>query len=111
MTSPRQSTATHISNHIHEWRQRRCLIKAMIPYQFLNVWFVKSLLPPIVWDVVMEGVTTEEEVISHAQYLDLVYSQYGVLYGIIKDAPRPSLDPSRPTSSSHVDGVIGTLKT
>ena len=34
-----------------------------------------------------------------------------MLYDIIKDDPQPSLDPSRPTSSRHVDGVIGTLET
>ena len=83
----------------------------MIPNQFLTDWFVKYILPPIAWDVAMGGVTTEEESISHAQYLDLVYSQYGLLYDIIKDVPHPSLDPSRPTSFGHADGVIGTLET
>jgi hypothetical protein len=57
------------------------------------------------------GVTIEEEgAISHTQYLDLVYSQSRVLYDIIKDYTHPSLDPSPPTSSVHVDGVIGTLE-
>ena len=82
----------------------------MILDQFLTDWFVKSLLPPIAQDVAMGGVTTEEEAIFLAQYLNLVYSQSWVLYDIIKDAPCSSLDPSRPTSSGHVDGVIATLE-
>ena len=87
LTSLRQSTSTHISNHIHEWRRCRSLIKAQIPYQFLTYLFVKSLLPPIAHDIVVGGVTIEEQAIARAQYLDLVYSQFGVLYDIIKDAP------------------------
>ena len=83
----------------------------MIVDQFLTNWFVKSLLPPISRDVTMGGVTKEEEVISRAQYLNLVYSQSGVLYDIIKYAPHTSLYPSLPTSSGHVDGVIGKLET
>ena len=31
LTSLRQNTATHISDHIHEWRRRRRLVKAPIP--------------------------------------------------------------------------------
>ena len=47
LTSLQQTTSTHISDHIHEWRQRWRLIKAPIPNQFLVDWFTKSLLPPI----------------------------------------------------------------
>ena len=47
LTSPRQDTSTHISDHIHEWRRRRGLIKAPIPNQLLADWFTKYLLPPI----------------------------------------------------------------
>ena len=46
----------------------------MILDQLLTDWFVKSFLQPIARDVVIRGVTTEEEAISHTQYLDLVYS-------------------------------------
>ena len=31
LSSFKQSSATHISNHIHEWRRRRCLIKLNLP--------------------------------------------------------------------------------
>ena len=69
----------------------------MILDQFLTNWFVKSLLPLFAQDVVMGVVTTEEEAIAHTQYLNLVYSQLGVLYDILRYAPHPLLDPSRPT--------------
>ena len=52
-------------------------------------WFTKSLLPKISWDVSMSGVVTEEDVIRHAQHLDLIYSQSGTLYDIIRNAPYP----------------------
>ena len=58
---------------------------------------VVGTTPPIVRDVAMGGVTTKEQAIAHAQYLDLVYSQSSVLYDIIKDAPRPSIDPNQST--------------
>ena len=74
LTSLHQNTSTHISDHIHEWRRWRRLIKAPIPYQLLADWFTKYLLPPISRDVAMGGVVTEEHAISRAQYLDLVYS-------------------------------------
>jgi hypothetical protein len=50
-------------------------------------------------------------VISHSQYLDLVYSQMGTLYDLIPDAPHPSKNPTPtpPVSSHVVDGVIGTF--
>ena len=59
LTSLRLNTSTHISDHIHEWRRRRRLIKAPIPDQLLAAWFTKSLLPPIARDVAMSGVVTE----------------------------------------------------
>ena len=46
-----QEKATHISDHIQEWRRRKRLIKAFIPPEFLLEWFLKSLLPYIAKDV------------------------------------------------------------
>jgi hypothetical protein len=66
LTSLQQSSSTHIFNHIHEWRQRRQMIKAPIPNQLLADWFTNSLSPPIAHDVVMGNVVTEEQVINHA---------------------------------------------
>jgi hypothetical protein len=91
LTSLRQTNSVHISDHIHEWRRRRRLIKAIIPDQLLAEWFTKSLLPPIARDVSMGGVVTEEEAIARAQYLDLVYSQSGTLYELIPNATVPLL--------------------
>ena len=68
LTSLRQKTSTHISNHIHEWKMQRRLIKAPIPDQLLADWFTKSLLPHISWDVAMGGAITEEQAISRDQY-------------------------------------------
>ena len=64
LTSLRQNTSTHNSDHIHEWRRRRRLIKALIPDQLLADWFTKSLLPPIAQNVAMGSAVTEEQAIS-----------------------------------------------
>lgn len=58
------------------------------------------------------GVVTEEKVIAHIQYLDLIYTQSGTLYDKIPDAPRPKFyipPPPKSNKDSHAgDGVIGT---
>jgi hypothetical protein len=69
-------------------------------------WFTKSLLSLITRDIAMGGVFTEEEAIARAQYLDLVYSQSGTLYELFPNAPRPS----KPSSTAHTDGFIGSIK-
>jgi hypothetical protein len=111
LTSLRQTNSVHISDHIHEWRRRRRMIKVIIPDILLAKWFTKSLLPPITPNVTMDGTVTKEETISWAQYLDFVYSQSGTLYDLLLNAARANTDPSKPSSSSHVDGVIGSIKT
>ena len=60
LNSLRQNTSKHISDHIHEWRRCRRLIKDPILDQLLADWFMKSLLPPITRDVAMGSVVTEE---------------------------------------------------
>lgn len=52
---------------------------------------------------------TEEQVISRAQYLDLIYTQFGTLYEKIPDPPRTlNVVPSTLGKESHVvDGIIG----
>jgi hypothetical protein len=113
LSSFKQSSPTHISDHIHEWRRRRCLIKVPLLDQLLAEWFTKSLIGPIARDVSMGGVIIKDHVISHAQYLDLVYSQTSTLYDLIPDAPRPSTNPTPtpPVASHVVDGMIGTFHT
>ena len=58
----------------------------------------------------MGGAVTEEQAISRAQYLDLVYSQSVTLYDLIPQAPRPSTDPAKPPAETPVDGVIGSIQ-
>jgi hypothetical protein len=62
-------------------------------------------------DIAMGGVVTEEQVISRAQYLDLVYSQMGTLYDLLPDVPRPSTSATSttPVASHAADNVIGTF--
>ena len=61
-----QDKATHILDHIQEWRIWKRLIKAFIPSEFLLEWFLKSLLPYIVKDVSTSGVQNEEQAIFRA---------------------------------------------
>ena len=46
-----KNKATHIYDHIQEWRRRKRLIKANIPPEFLLEWFLKYFLPYISKDV------------------------------------------------------------
>jgi hypothetical protein len=111
LSSFKQTKATHISDHIHEWRWRRHLIKLELFDQLLAEWFMKSFMNNISHDITMGGVVMEEQAISRAQYLDLVYSQMGTLYDLLPDVPHPSTfaTSTTPTASHVVDGVIGTF--
>ena len=44
----------------------------------------------------MGGGVTKEQPISHAQYLELVYSQSDTLYELIPHAPQTTYNPSKP---------------
>jgi hypothetical protein len=111
LSSFKQNKATHISDHIHEWKQRRRLIKLELPNQLLAEWFTKSFVNDIGRDIAMGGVVTEEKAISRAQYLDLVYSKTGTLYDLLPDLPHPSTSATSttPAASHAVDCVIGTF--
>lgn len=61
LTSLKKNTATHISDHIHEWRHRRFMIKFEIVDQLLTEWFTKSFVAPIACDIAMGGCITEEK--------------------------------------------------
>jgi hypothetical protein len=87
------------------------MIKVIIPDILLTEWFTKLLLPPIARDVAMGGAVTEEETIAQTQYLDLVYSQSGTLYDLLPNVAQANANPSKSSSSSHADGVIGSVKT
>ena len=71
---------------------------------------MKYLFPPISQDVAMGGAITKEQEISHAQYLDLVYSQSGTLYDLISQVPHPNTDPINPPVETLVDGVVGSIQ-
>jgi hypothetical protein len=43
ITDLRQTTSTHISNHIHEWNRQRILCKIEVTKELLLYWFIKSL--------------------------------------------------------------------
>jgi hypothetical protein len=112
LSSFKQNKATHISDHIHEGRWRQRLIKIELPDQLLAEWFTKSFVNDIGRDIAMGGVVTEEKAISHAQYLDLVYSQTGTLYDLLLDLPHPSTSATSttPATSHATNGVIGTFQ-
>ena len=60
LSSFKQTKATHISDHIHEWRRRRHLIKLELPDQLLAEWFTKSFVNDIGRDIAMGVVVMEE---------------------------------------------------
>ena len=58
----------------------------------------------------MGGAITEDQAISRSQYIDLVYSQYGTLYDLVPQAPRPSTDPAKPPAETPIDGIVGSIQ-
>jgi len=62
-------------------------------------------------DVAMLGAITKEDIIRHAQHLDLIYSQSDTLYDIIPQAPQPLNDKPRTVPRPHVDGMIDYVST
>jgi hypothetical protein len=46
-----------------------------------------------------------------AQQFELIYSQSGLLYTILPDAPRSILDKTRQRVGPHVDGIVGSTQT
>ena len=58
----------------------------------------------------MGSVITEEQAISQAQYLELVYSQSGTLYDLIPQAPRLSTVPAKPLVEVPIDGIVGSIQ-
>ena len=87
LTSLKQDRATHISDHIREWRRRCRMIKFEILVQLLTHWFTTSFVNQIAKDITVGVCVTEEQAISYAQYLNLVYSQSDALYDIFPDDP------------------------
>jgi hypothetical protein len=79
----KQSLSTHITDHIHEWHQRRSLCKAETTKEQCLNWFLRSLICILAKDVASTFPQTEEESISKAQQYNLIYAQSGYLYTVL----------------------------
>jgi hypothetical protein len=104
----KQTSATHIADHIHEWRRRRSLCKAETTKQQCLDWFLRSLVSLLGKDVASTFPQSEEEAISKAQQYDLIYAQSGYLYTVLPDLPKPvPFGQDKPGMSHSADGLIG----
>ena len=83
----------------------------LAPLAFLLEWFLKSLVPQLSKDVATSGVFSEGNAIMRAQQFELIYSQSGLLYTILPDAPRSILDKTRQRAGPHADGIVGSAQT
>jgi hypothetical protein len=63
----KQASATHIVDHIHEWRRRHSLCKAKATKQQCLNWFLKSLVSLLAKYVATTFPQSKEEAISKAQ--------------------------------------------
>jgi hypothetical protein len=68
------------------------------------------LVPQLSKDVATFGVFSEEDAIMRAQQFELIYSQSGLLYTILPDAPRSILDKTRQRVGPHADGIVGSAQ-
>jgi hypothetical protein len=87
------------------------LIKVPVPPAFMLEWFIKSLVPQLSKDVATSKVFFEEDAIMRAQQFELIYSQSGLLYNILPDAPRSILEKTRQRVGPHADGIVGSVQT
>jgi hypothetical protein len=62
----KQTSATHIADHIHEWHWRPSLCKVETIKQQCLDWFLRSLIPLLAKDVTSTFPQSEEEAISKA---------------------------------------------
>jgi hypothetical protein len=106
-----QTKVDHISYHIREWRHRKSLIKVPVPPSFLLKWFLKSLVPQFSKDIMTSGLFSKEDAIMKAQQLEIIYSQSGLLYEILLDAPHSILDKTRQRVGPHANGIVGSTQT
>jgi hypothetical protein len=56
-------------------------------------------------------VFSKEQAIFRAQQLKLIYSQSSILYEIMMNALRSTLELENPKSNPHVDGIMGYAQT
>jgi hypothetical protein len=104
----KQTSATHIVDHIHEWHRQCNLCKAETTKQQCLDWFLRSLVSLLGKDVASTFPQYEEEAISKSQQYDLIYTQSGYLYTILPDLPKPMPFGQDKLRMSHsIDGLIG----
>jgi hypothetical protein len=82
-----------------------------VPLAFLLEWFLKSLFPQLSKDIMTSRVFFEEDTIMRAQQFELIYSQSGLLYNILPDAPHSILDKTRQRAGPHAEGIVGSTQT
>jgi hypothetical protein len=70
----KQTSATHITDHIHEWHWRCSLCKAETTKQQCLDWFLRSLVSLLPKYVASTFPQYEEEAIKKAQQYDLIYA-------------------------------------
>jgi hypothetical protein len=73
-------------------------------------WFLKSLVPCISKDITNFGVLLEKEAIMRVQQLELIYSQYGMLYEILSNAPQSILGKAKQKFGPHANGIVGSTQ-
>jgi hypothetical protein len=103
-----KTKAIHISYHIRKWSHHKSLIKVKVPPAFFLEWFLKSLVPCVCKYIATFRVFYEEEDIMRDQQLELIYSQLGMLYDILHEAPRSTIDLTKSKSGPHADGIVGS---
>ena len=60
-------------------------------------------------DVAQRNPTSEEDAISKAQHLELIYTQSGYIYNILPNAPRLQYYQEFPGALNSADGLIGSM--
>ena len=104
------NTATHITDHIHEWWWRCSLCKIQLDDMIFLDWFLKNFLPPIAKDVASECPQSKEEAILKSQQFDLIYAQSRYLYTIITNTRHAYTFYRDASGESHVAyGIIGSV--
>lgn len=56
----------------------------------------------------MMGEQSKDEFILREKQIDLIYSQFDMIYQILPNAPRAKTDPTKVTPGMHADRVIGS---
>lgn len=69
-----QTSIVRILDRLHEWQQHRSFCKAKLDDWFLLELFVKTITTKISKDVVQKNPISEEDAISKAQQLKLIYT-------------------------------------